>query len=100
MEHARTVPETTLAPTPDLAHGRALAFRYCGSCHAVDRNDRSRHPQAPALRSLSERYPIDALGESLAEGLSSGHPDMPEFVFQPDGVRDLTAWLDAIQTKR
>jgi cytochrome c len=39
---------------------------------------------------LSRKYPIDELTESLAEGLSVGHPDMPEFFFEPD---DITAIL-------
>jgi mono/diheme cytochrome c family protein len=31
---------------------------------------------------LGQRYSIDPLAEALAEGLYTGHPDMPEFVFE------------------
>ena len=33
---------------------------------------------APPLRTLHQRYPIDSLGEALAEGISTGHGDMPD----------------------
>jgi cytochrome c len=49
------------------------------------------------FRTLGSRYPIDALAESLAEGLSSGHPDMPEFRFEIADVDAILAYLNSIQ---
>jgi mono/diheme cytochrome c family protein len=46
---------------------------------------------------LSRKYPIEGLAESLAEGLSVGHPDMPEFVFEPDDIAAILAYLNSIQ---
>ena len=40
---------------------------------------------------------MDGLAEALAEGLSVGHPDMPEFVFEPDQVAAILAYLKSIQ---
>jgi cytochrome c len=37
------------------------------------------------------------LTESLAEGLSVGHPDMPEFFFEPDDITAILAYLNSIQ---
>ena len=35
--------------------------------------------EAPPLRNLHERYPVEDLEESLAEAIRTGHPAMPEF---------------------
>jgi cytochrome c len=59
----------------------------------------STHPEAPPFRTLGQRYPIEALAEGLAEGLSSGHPDMPEFRFEIDDVRAILVYLKSIQQR-
>ena len=48
---------------------------------------------------LSKKYPIDSLAEALAEGLSVGHPDMPEVTFQPYDVSAILAYLKSIQER-
>ena len=52
--------------------------------------------RAPAFRDLSKRYPIQHLAEALAEGIVTGHSDMPEFTFEPCEIEALlticTAW--------
>jgi cytochrome c len=68
-------------------------------CHAVGRSGRSPHRQAPPFRTLSQRYPIDSLSEALGEGLFTGHPDMPEFVFSPRDVGAILSYLRSIQQK-
>ena len=79
--------------------GEGLLTGNCARCHGVGRTGTSTHPQAPAFRTLGQRYPIDVLAEALAEGLSSGHPDMPEFRFEIDDVRAILAYLESIQEK-
>jgi hypothetical protein len=37
-----------------------------------------------------------ALQEALAEGVVTAHPAMPEFMFEPDEIGDLIAYLDAL----
>jgi hypothetical protein len=39
------------------------------------------------------------LAESLAAGISVGHPDMPEFVFEPDDIAAILAYLNSIQER-
>jgi hypothetical protein len=59
-----------------------------------------RHQPAPggsAFRTLSRKYKIEGLAEALAEGLSTGHPDMPEFVFAPEDVGAIIDYLQSIQ---
>jgi cytochrome c len=77
--------------------GQELLTTNCARCHAIGRTGESTHPEAPPFRTLGGRYPIDALAESLAEGLSSGHPDMPEFRFEIADVNAILAYLNSIQ---
>jgi cytochrome c len=79
--------------------GEGLLTSNCSRCHAVGRTGSSTHPEAPPFRTLGQRYPIEVLAEALAEGLSSGHPDMPEFRFEIDDVNAILAYLDSIQEK-
>jgi cytochrome c len=77
--------------------GQELLSTNCARCHAIGRTGQSTHPEAPPFRTLGSRYPIDALAEALAEGLSSGHPDMPEFRFEVPDVDAILAYLNSIQ---
>jgi cytochrome c len=83
-----------------LKRGQELVTQECGRCHGIGRSDASRHPQAPPFRTLSKRYPIEALEEALGEGIISGHPDMPEFQFDNDDVGAIIAYLKSIQAKQ
>jgi cytochrome c len=80
--------------------GRALLADKCARCHAIDRAGDSPHREAPPFRILGQRYPIESLAESLAEGLSTGHRDMPEFTFEVDDVDAILAYLKSIQQPR
>jgi cytochrome c len=82
------------------SRGEGLVTASCSRCHAVGRAGNSIHPQAPPFRTLGQRYPIEVLAEALAEGLSSGHPDMPEFRFEIDDVDAILAYLKSIQENR
>jgi len=77
--------------------GELLLTSNCARCHAVGRTGASLHPEAPPFRTLSRRYKIEGLAEALAEGLSTGHPDMPEFVFAPEDVGAIIQYLQSIQ---
>ena len=89
---------TGQAATPqDLDRGKALVEANCARCHAIGRDDESRHPDAPAFRTLSQRYPLDALEEAFAEGISTGHPDMPEFIATPEQIEAILAYIGSVQ---
>ncbi|ETA71264.1 cytochrome C [Mesorhizobium loti] len=80
-----------------VERGKALVELNCSGCHAVGRTDKSSHPDAPAFRTLSKRYPIADLEEALAEGISTGHPDMPEWVASPDQIEAIIAYISSLQ---
>jgi cytochrome c len=90
-------PCSAAGPADMLAKGRALLAANCARCHGIDANDESKHKEAPPFRVVVTRYPPDNLAEALAEGIVSGHPDMPEFVFEPDEIAAITAYLASLQ---
>jgi mono/diheme cytochrome c family protein len=79
--------------------GEALLTANCARCHAVGRSGASLHPEAPPFRTLSRKFKIEGLAEALAEGVFTGHPDMPEFVFEPDEVGAIIDYLKSIQQR-
>ncbi len=92
-----------LLTTPALAastaekRGKAFAQANCARCHAIDRVSKSPVEIAPPLRTLHRRYPIDSLGEALAEGIYTGHADMPVFELDPDQIHDLLSYLKTLE---
>jgi mono/diheme cytochrome c family protein len=79
--------------------GHLLIQSNCGACHATEPGDVSRNAEAPAFRDVAKRYPPEDLGEALAEGIITGHPDMPEFVFQPDEIGAIIAYLEWLRAQ-
>lgn len=91
--------KSAAAQTPDVKRGEALLTRNCGPCHAVGKTGDSPRKEAPAFRTLGQRYPIESLEEALGEGIMSGHPDMPEFKFDADDVGAIITYLKSIQQR-
>jgi len=85
------------AQAASIERGRAYARTHCARCHAIDRTASSPLPAAPAFRTLHERYPVEALEESLAEGIVTGHAEMPEFRLEPDQISDFIAFLKSLE---
>ena len=79
--------------------GAEMADRLCARCHAVA-SGQSPVADAPAFSGLARKWPIEYLAEALAEGIVTSHRhevEMPEFVFTPEEIDDLLAYLDSIQ---
>lgn len=83
----------------EAAKGLAILQKNCARCHALGLTDNSPHAQAPPFRDIVHRYPVEDLEESLAEGIMSGHPDMPEFSFDPDQIGWIIAYLNSLKAK-
>jgi mono/diheme cytochrome c family protein len=83
----------------DVQRGKAIVETNCSACHAIGRTGQSTHPDAPPFRTLSSRYPIDDLEEALAEGISTGHPDMPQFIASPEQAESIIEYLKSIQER-
>ena len=83
--------------SPAAQRGLVLMRIYCSQCHAIDKVSESPLKIAPPLRDLHRRYPVESLEESLAEGVITGHPTMPEFRFDPGQVADVIAFLKSLE---
>ena len=81
---------------PPRERGRALVERECASCHAVSHTGQSPHNMAPPFRELPKKYPVEHLAESLAEGIVVGHKDMPEFLFEPNDIEAILAYISSL----
>jgi len=95
-------PPPPAAPPPAVgdavSRGRALVEARCSGCHAVGATGDSPLVPAPPFRTLSRRYPVAHLQEAFAEGISTGHPQMPQIQLEADQVGDLIAYLESIQS--
>lgn len=89
--------EPAAAADPNVQRGHMLAQTNCAKCHSVDKVTPSPLSIAPPFRTLHERYPVESLQESLAEGIRTGHPTMPEFRFDPDQIGDFIAYLKTLE---
>jgi mono/diheme cytochrome c family protein len=81
----------------DPEYGKRLAETHCARCHVIDKTGDSPLAIAPPFRTLHERYPVEQLEEALAEGIVTGHPDMPEFRFEAGEVGDFIAFLKTLE---
>ncbi len=81
------------------AEGKVLAEKHCIECHAVDRDDTSKLPEAPPFRTFASKWPLESLEEALAEGIVTGHPDMPVFQFEPHQIAAIIEHLHEISDK-
>ena len=79
--------------------GEVLVRENCSRCHAIGKEGDSPHKEALPFGTLAKNYPIEDLAESLAEGIVSGHPDMPIFVFGPHDVEAIIEYLQSIQAQ-
>jgi mono/diheme cytochrome c family protein len=86
-----------LAQSGRAQRGETFARTNCAGCHAIGRVGESPLAVAPPFRTLHTRYPVDDLAEALAEGITTGHPTMPEFALDRAQVSDFIAYLRTLQ---
>ncbi len=77
--------------------GHRYVQENCGLCHSVERFGSSPLPLAPPFRTLHERYSVEDLEEALAEGIVTGHDNMPQFMFEPIEIEDIIAYLRTLE---
>jgi len=85
-------------PDPAVARGQTFAAQNCGRCHAIGPAGESPLAKAPPFRTLHQRYPVENLTEALAEGIRTGHPEMPQFdELDTEQIDDLIAYLKSLE---
>ena len=85
------------AMADDEVEGRRIVKAECSRCHAIDRTGKSPNPQAPPFRQVVKRYPPESLIEALGEGISTGQNEMPEFIFEPEDIMKIIAYLNTLK---
>jgi mono/diheme cytochrome c family protein len=85
------------ALTPAAQRGYVFVHTNCSGCHAIDRYGDSPLPLAPPFRTLHNKYPVENLQEALAEGIVTGHPNMPAFELDPGQINDVIAYLKSLE---
>lgn len=93
-----TMPADSVAAAGDPAAGHKIVLENCAACHAIEMDGESANPDAPPFRTFNSKWPLENLEEALAEGIVVGHEgaEMPEFVFDPDQITDIIAYLDQV----
>ncbi|MBU2581174.1 MAG: cytochrome c [Alphaproteobacteria bacterium] len=82
--------------TAIVAIGESIAEENCGRCHALGQTDASPHKEAPPFRVVVKRYRLEDLAESLAEGIVTGHPDMPVVAIKEDEIDAFLTYLGSL----
>ena len=82
---------------PAAQRGLMIAKTHCARCHSIDRVSPSPLAIAPPFRTLHKKYPVENLEEAMAEGISTGHPTMPEFRFDADQIANFIAFLRSLE---
>ncbi len=78
--------------------GHDLLRENCARCHAIDMDSQSPLAKAPPFRDIVKTYDPSTLEEALAEGIVTGHEQMPQFTFEPEQVTAIIAYLDTLKT--
>ena len=78
----------------DAAVGRAIAERWCASCHLVAQDQRSA-ADVPSFQSIARKPDI---GESLLVAfLATSHPRMPDMSLSRQEIADLLAYIRGLR---
>ncbi|MCB1502671.1 MAG: cytochrome c [Bauldia sp.] len=85
------------ALSPAAQRGLVFVQTNCSMCHAVGHFGDSPLALAPPFRTLHERYPVEDLAEALAEGITVGHPTMPQFKLDPAQIDDVISYLQTLE---
>lgn len=83
--------------TPSIQRGLNYVRANCARCHAIDKVSESPLKIAPPFRTLHLKYPVETLQEAFAEGIQTGHQNMPEFRLEADQIGDVIAYLRTLE---
>jgi mono/diheme cytochrome c family protein len=78
------------------SEGKAILDRHCARCHSIAASGDSLLPQAPPLREVYLKYPIQQLESGFAEGMGSRHREMPQIQFSTEQVSAILDYLGSI----
>ena len=89
--------EVVAAQQPAVQRGLNFVRANCARCHSIDKVTESPLRIAPPFRTLHLKYPVESLQEAFAEGIRTGHQNMPEFRLEGDQIGDVIAFLKTLE---
>ncbi len=89
--------EGSKAASDPATQGYDLLRVNCARCHAIDAASLSPEQKAPPFRDVVKTYNPADLEEALAEGIVTGHENMPVFAFTPEEATAIVAYLDTLK---
>lgn len=79
----------------DASQGKAIAERWCATCHRVERNPKSATDQPPPFSSIAAAPDFDA--NKLAFLLLRPHPSMPNLSLSRTEISDLAEYMKTLK---
>lgn len=79
----------------EAARGRALAERFCASCHALAPGQDSGDPRAPPFPSREMQHTAGLPGR-VADLARLGHYSMPPITLTADQTAQITAYIASL----
>jgi mono/diheme cytochrome c family protein len=79
----------------DAGNGKALANRWCSSCHVVDHEQKLATDQAPPFESIAKMPDFDA--GKLAFLLLKPHPNMPKLELSRAEIANLADYITTLK---
>jgi mono/diheme cytochrome c family protein len=86
---------TVLAYCADAEHGRALAKRWCASCHVVSPDQQSASADVPPFATIAQTPDFDP--KRLAYFLLEPHPKMPQMALSRYAADDIAAYIQSLK---
>ena len=81
----------------DKNNGEIFATDNCARCHAINKTGASPNAKAPPFWQIAGKYELEFLQEALAEGIVTGHNNMPEFILTTKQIDDLLAHFQTLK---
>lgn len=81
----------------DPVAGKAMAQKWCSSCHIVDPAQTSGTAQSdvPSFQSIANRDGMTA--DTIAGFIAAPHPPMPDLNLARDQISDLVAYIQSLK---
>ncbi|WP_372423204.1 c-type cytochrome [Salinarimonas chemoclinalis] len=78
----------------DAAEGRAIAERWCASCHLVSPDQETAVDGVASFREVAARGPLE--DGALETFLADPHPAMPDMALTREEISDLATYIESL----
>ena len=86
------------AEAPDIDKGKAIAGRWCASCHLVAPDQKQTSADVPSFASIAARPNFSS--KAIATFLLDPHPKMPSFALTRQETNDIAEYIASLAGKQ